>query len=90
MSQVLLKEFIESILLEENFSRSPKITIKINDQEIEFGSEQHAQFLQQLCGNLEQVRGYYKKGSANRHVYSLSISKLKKLINNITKSNKTI
>lgn len=71
----------ETALLE--FRKKDK-KVLIDEEEVPFGCEKHLADIQKTIAGLERVRDCYVSGSASRLVYSSAISRLKKLVKNLS------
>lgn len=65
-------------------SVKPGVKFAINGKELEFGSYEHLRILKALLLGLQSLRDCYNMGSANRHVYSLASTKIRKLVDKLS------
>lgn len=81
-----LTSLIENVVqdtLEETFvteGLKPKVNVTINGKQVNFGSRAHIMDLKRVLMGLERLKDCYAKGTANRHVYANSCTKLRRLI----------
>lgn len=74
----MIHEAVQDNLVTEGLK--PKINVKINGKEVPFGAREHIVNLRRVLMGLEALKNCYAKGTANRHVYANSCTKLRRLI----------
>src|SRR5574337_534368 len=74
----VIEEAVQDSLVMEGLQ--PKMHVRINGKEVSFGSREHIMDLRRVLMGLEALKNCYAKGTANRHVYANSCTKLRRLI----------
>ena len=76
--EAVIHEAVEEALVTEGLK--PKINVTVNGKEVAFGSRDHIMDLRRVLIGLEKLKSCYAKGTANRHVYANSCTKLRRLL----------
>jgi hypothetical protein len=76
--EAVMTEAVETALVTEGLK--PKVSVMVNGKEVKFGSREHIVDLKRLLVGLEKLKMCYAKGTANRHVYANSCTKIRHLI----------
>lgn len=76
--ETVVNEAVEDAFITEGLK--PKINVTVNGKEVPFGAREHIVDLKRVLIGLEKLKSCYAKGTANRHVYANSCTKLRRLI----------
>jgi len=80
--KVLITEAVQEALVE---GIVPKVRVVVNGQEVPFGDGEHLEELYKTYEGLSKVRDSYPKGSGVRQTYSHACTRLRKLLETISK-----